>query len=671
MKIDRTCFILHTFALFLYASNTFGQIQYWVMGGHGISWETSDSSNAMIQFDKERNCIYPRYFSPGENIYLAVGDWSELRNPQELGFLDGHQPRLWFMDGLNAYATSYFDSPLYVDGDRSTYNTARDGFWTIDVGVPVPAFQFALYTPTSGTRSDGLPLNKDSVPAFEITASEESDESIFQLGYNRLPTLISNVTRNFDSEVEFDFRQQYVRFIRFNRNESIIDEQNTTDSNTIRGTISEFVLRGEGVPKRAIYRSKILPIGREVNFGRLFWSVRMMRMVEGEPVLVEDGEAWLEVEMRTGRDEDPNVYHEYTDSGKEFPVSRDRYENVLRDREGAYSTGAILQADRRPGIRASVQDDSENWSFWSSQLFKSGSAIDLRNGSFMQIQLSLKSRSFFDWVEVDSLWFEVSNPLAERVVGEVARLDDPQPAHGFTQVDFGDETEFVYDLRGYFSENHGGFDVVRVNTRSRPKFVRLEIGEFYEIVEPKKILTDDFGFSVQLSTHVKQSNNLLIRLVFSSSVYIQAVSFEAEVYDSSLDLLPQPVEAGDVSAALSTNDFNVIATTKKIKNYANKIRVNSGIVTPNGDGTNDEWIMNYELYSLPYQVVVNLVVFDIEGKNIVRIDAGVQEAGLQEIRWNIRDNNNHLLAPGLYFVGFELETDSGNVRHVRPVGIAY
>ena len=190
MKIDRTCLILHTLALFLYASNTFGQIQYWVMGGHGISWETSDSSNAMIQFDKERNCIYPRYFSPGENIYLAVGDWSELRNPQELGFLDGHQPRLWFMDGLNAYATSYFDSPLYVDGDRSTYNTARDGFWTIDVGVPVPAFQFALYTPTSGTRSDGLPLNKDSVPAFEITASEESDESVFQLGYNRLPTLI-------------------------------------------------------------------------------------------------------------------------------------------------------------------------------------------------------------------------------------------------------------------------------------------------------------------------------------------------------------------------------------------------------------------------------------------------------------------------------------------------
>jgi len=664
------CF-LHAIALFFCVTNAFSQIQYWVMGGEGFQWEASDSSNVMIEFNTEKNSIYPRYFSPEENIYLAVTDWSELRNPQKLGFVDGHQPRLWFLDGLNAYGTSYFDSPLYVDGDRATYNTARDGFWTIDVGVPVPAFQFALYTPTAGTRSDGLPLNKDAVPAFEITVSEESDGSIFELGYNRLPTVISNVTRNFDSEVEIDFRQQYVRFVRFNRNQSLIDEQNTTDSNTIRGTISEFVLRGEGVPKRAVYRSKILPIGREVNFGRLFWSARMMRMVDGEPISVKDGEAWLEVEMRTGKDDDPNIYNEFTDSGKEFPVSRDRYENVLRDREGAYSTGAILQADRRPGIRASVQDDSDNWSFWSSPLLKSGSTIDLRNGSFLQLQLSLKSRSFFDWIEVDSLWFEISNPLAERVVGEVARSDDPQPARGFTQVNLGDETEFVYDLRGYFSESHGGFDVVRINTRSRPNFSRLEIGEFYEAVEPIKIVTNDSGFSVQLPNHVRQSNDNLIRLIFSSAVYIQAVSFEAEVYDSSSDLLPQPVEPGNASDVLSTNDFRVLAATTKTINYAHKIRVNSGIVTPNGDGVNDEWVMNYELLFLPYPIVVKLVVFNIEGKNIVRVDAGLQEAGLQQIRWNGRDADSNLLSPGLYFAGFELQTESGNVRHVRPVGIAY
>ena len=73
------------------------------------------------------------------------------------------------MDGLNAYATSYFDSPL-MSMLIDLLNTT-DGFWTIDVGV-CAAFQF-VYTPTSSARSDGLPLNKDSVPAFEITASEE------------------------------------------------------------------------------------------------------------------------------------------------------------------------------------------------------------------------------------------------------------------------------------------------------------------------------------------------------------------------------------------------------------------------------------------------------------------------------------------------------------------
>ena len=91
---------------------------------------------------------------------------------------------------------------------------------------------------------------------------------------------------NFDPEVEIDFPQQYVRFVRYQRKASVLDEQRTTDSNTVRGTIAEFMLTGRGVPKRAIYRSKILDLGDEVNFGRLAWAARTMRMVGEEAVVV-------------------------------------------------------------------------------------------------------------------------------------------------------------------------------------------------------------------------------------------------------------------------------------------------------------------------------------------------------------------------------------------------
>ena len=321
---------MYRIALFALAlcSSAEAQISLWQIGGAGLAWDGSDTTRIVMDINAER--IRPVYFADGDNMFLSVAGWSELIVPRELGYIDGHQPRLWYMDGTNVNQTSYFDSPLYVDGLRSTYNTARDGWWTIDIGVPVPATRFGFATPTEGIRSDGVPLNQDPVPAFEVSIAAETSDIFAQKGYRRLNTLIADVPVNFDPEVEIDFPQQYVRFVRYQRKASALDEQRTTDSNTVRGTIAEFVLTGRGVPKRAIYRSKILDLGTEVNFGRLAWTVRTMRMVGEEAVAVPDAEAWVEVEVRAGRDGDPNIYREYTDSGREFAVTRARYENDLR-----------------------------------------------------------------------------------------------------------------------------------------------------------------------------------------------------------------------------------------------------------------------------------------------------------------------------------------------------
>ena len=128
-----------------------------------------------------------------------------------------------------------------------------------------------------------------------------------------------------------------------------------------------------------------------------------------------------------------------------------------------------MQIDRQPGIRASIGYDSENWSFWSSPITESGTWLDLRNGSHLQLQITLQSRAFGDWVELDSLWIETSPPLADQIVGEVARAADMQPGPGFVQVDLGARETFVYDLRASFaSAAQGGFDRVRIHTALRP-----------------------------------------------------------------------------------------------------------------------------------------------------------------------------------------------------------
>ena len=60
-----------------------------------------------------------------------------------------------------------------------------------------------------------------------------------------------------------------------------------------------------------------------MNFGRLFWQVTPFRMVDGAPVETPEAQATIKIEVRTGRDEDPAVYHEYSDTGLEGVVSRD------------------------------------------------------------------------------------------------------------------------------------------------------------------------------------------------------------------------------------------------------------------------------------------------------------------------------------------------------------
>ena len=647
-------------------SSAEAQISLWQIGGAGLAWDGSDTTRIIMDINADR--IRPVYFADGDNMFLSVAGWSELIAPRELGYLDGHQPRLWYGDGTNVNQTSYYDSPLYVDGKRSTYNTARDGWWTIDIGVPVPATRFGFATPTEGIRSDGVPLNQDPVPAFEVSIAAEASDILAQKGYRRLNTLIADVPVNFVPEVEIEFPQQYVRFVRYQRKASALDEQRTTDSNTVRGTIAEFVLTGRGVPKRAIYRSKILDLGAEVNFGRLAWAARTMRMVGAEAVAAPDAEAWVEVEVRTGRDGDPNIYREYTDSGREFAVTRQHYEGQLRLPE----TEGILQIDRQPGIRASIGYDSENWSFWSSPIAASGTQLDLRNGSHLQVQITLQSRAFSTWVALDSLWIETSPPLANQVVGEVARAADMQPAPGFVQVDLGARETFVYDVRASFANAaEGGFDRVRIHTGIAPEFARLEMGQPLAAVEPLAVVEGRESLEVLLPRKVTAESNEPLRVVFAAEVFARATTFTGEVLTEDESLLPQPIEPGDASATVSTNSLRVLGAADPAAEIVQRVRLSSGAVTPNGDGVNDRLAIEYALFLLPAPVPVVLDVYDLAGRRRARVEVGAQGTGPQRAFWDGRDAEGALLPPGLYVLDLALVTEAKRGRALRLVGLVY
>ena len=665
-------------AVVLVAAQGEAQVSLWKLGG-ARAWSASDSSEVFIDFATFPGSMAPVYFTGEDNILSKLDLWSPFKFPTDLSYEDGLIPRVWRAANGFYWFTAGTLTTEWVDGDSSSYSppVARginSEWYTFDVGVPVPADVVGFYTPPHGFRADGSLLRDDIFKAFEVSIAEEFDP-VLNLenndnDYHRLETLVSDVPLNFAANVQLGFPKQYVRFIRLRRKPSIDDKTFASgQANVQQGTIGEFELKGAGVPKRVFYVSKIIDLGRTVNFGRLFWDATPMRMVDGAPVEAADARAALDISVRSGRDPDPNVYHEFTDTGAERTVSRQRFENELKQPD--QTTGGQIQ-EGKPGLRASIVYDQDNWTFWSFPVVGSGQLAPLERGSHIQVRITLQSESYFDFIRLDSLWIETSPPLALQVIGEVARLDEPTPDRGLTEVPMGEMTDFSYDVRAEFdAASQRGFDAIKIRTGTRPRFARLEMGEPLVAVEPAAVIEGNDALEVRLPQRVSRGNNEPVRLVFGAEVFVFANTFAGEVFDTSGDNLPQQVEAGDASAVVGTNALRVLGGAEKAGRTIENLAFSTGVVTPNGDGVNDRLAIDYTLFRLPAPVPVVLNIYDLQGVRLGRRALGVQSAGPQSVEWDGRDAAGQMLAPGLYLVEIALESEFKTFRHLQPLGVAY
>jgi flagellar hook assembly protein FlgD len=54
-------------------------------------------------------------------------------------------------------------------------------------------------------------------------------------------------------------------------------------------------------------------------------------------------------------------------------------------------------------------------------------------------------------------------------------------------------------------------------------------------------------------------------------------------------------------------------------------------------------------YRLSFPSEVDLVVFDVLGRSVRRLDEGPKPAGLHRATWNTRSESGQILSPGIYF----------------------
>jgi len=664
------------------SQNATAQISHWKLGGSGLAWSDNDTTRLFVDFTTTPGAIQPTYFTLDATVFSHIDNWAFWRDPSDriFDYLDGETPRMWKWN--HGVPDPSENGSWLIDGDPITYNPPKADriekeTFTMDLAVPVPAVAFGFIPPSEGFRSDGTPLETDFVPAFQVTASVAPEPPVLEGNVNPLSTVITDATANFEPHVRIDFTRQYLRFLRYRRTLSLLDEDAQAKSGNVAlaliGSISEFQLFAQGVPQRAIYKTQITDLGEPVNFGHLFWQATKFRMVDGTPVETPDAAAQLKIEMRTGLDDDPAVYHEYMDTGLERVVSRNHYENALRTRFVRITAASDLsERQPKPGVRASIGYDSDHWTFWSAPFVESGQPINLRNGTYLQFRVTMESDSFDDFVRLDSLWLETAPLLAANVRGEVAPRDDPQPVGGITQVPLGQAIEFVYDLQADFAAvNAPGFDLLRLRTGHQTALKSLQLGESRTETAPAEVTQEPAGLLIRLPERITRANNPPIRVVFETELFEFATTFQSEVLDSQRDVLPQPVVGADVGEALSTNSLRVLGITEQTTAFIQNLTFSSAVFTPNGDGINDELRIAYSLFRLPEPVPVVLEVYSLDGRRLALVEAGLQNAGPQSLRWDGRDQTGQWLPPGLYLTALNLRSEFAADPQLRPLGIAY
>jgi len=405
--------------------------------------------------------------------------------------------------------------------------------------------------------------------------------------------------------------------------------------------VAEFEIYGTGFAPVSSYVTNIIDLGRASSLGDLSWSG------------VVDPGAEIDLIMRSGDDEDPNIYWRLTFRGDE------------RSYFGANGKALTFSAYNRleRGERAGITPDTENWSDWSRPYdFAAGgdALVGDKPSRYLQFQADISSLKDAG-AHLDYLQFTVSDPpVVSRALAEIV------PA----QSRAGEKTRFTYAILPQLSEDDLGFDTIEIETPTEVASID-EVRIDGNVVSFEVVRSDEQGFTIKVPRMDLQRTGELVEVEFQVEVFRFGTVFSGRVSNSDKPFeVEQVLTPGDADPLIESNTLSVGLVN--VENKAiNSLKLVSPIFTPNGDEVNDALQIEYELLNIFGMVPVALNLYDLSGRLVGAVHRGTAASGRFAMEWDGALANGKMPVPGLYLLRLEVDSDRGEETFERVVSLAY
>ena len=615
----------------------------WGVGeNEGVTWRDQELRSTAMNFDTP-GTIQLVAFTSEDNVISSLS-WAD-------GFPPGYvqeraqaliwdniavvRPLLDIVDGIDTTSTSLSFKKFGISQNGTKF--------FFDLGTRFPANRIAFFPRIEGLSSEGRPFIQDYIRGYVLKVNDgstfnEQDEPIYA------PLKRVDFTR--ETTAQIDFPLQFVRYI----------ELEVTSASPFE--IAEFQLFGSGFAPAGSYRSDIIDLGEPANFSRIQWVVEKLRQV-GDELLVEPlADADVTVVMRTGLDDNPRIYYEYT--------------NLFTRERQVVTESEYNSLDE--GVRGPIDDDQVNWSLWSPPFTESGQPIQLPSPRrYFQFEVRMESNAILDGLRLRSLSVEHTiPPVAQLLVAEISQLDDPRPVGDVPIVPAGDFTTFAYDVIAEVNDADTGFDALRILTpQSIPVFQQFFMGENATAVIPDSVLAETGSLTIFFSSQRPGPGIHRMRAVLDAQIFVQGTSVEAEVFDSESGEVPQRVQPGDANPEVLTNALRVLTSAASASNLVSSLAVSSPVFTPNGDGINDLLELNYSLLQLVKPVGVEVEIYDLAGRRVRTVLDTESGSGAYAVAWDGRDDQRQVVPPGIYVAVVQVHTERETFVRTGSLGVAY